>query len=64
MQSWQHMGHKLDSIYWQAKKVFWQTIWPLRGRSFHTARCIKGRLGVLLNNEVILGRWGEIPKPF
>ena len=51
MQSWKHFGLKLDSNYWQANKLFWQTIQRLPGEGSHTARSIKEQNGVLLSNE-------------
>jgi len=30
MYPWKIVGRKVDSIYWQAKKLFWRTIWRLR----------------------------------
>jgi len=41
MQTWQKFGHKLDSNYWQANKVFWQTIRRPRSKISNIARSIK-----------------------
>jgi len=51
MQTREDFGHKLDSNYWQASKVFWQAIRRLCGKRSHTARSIKDQNGVLLSSE-------------
>ena len=37
IQSWEIFRHKVDSNYWQAINVFWQTIRRLRGERSHTS---------------------------
>jgi len=63
--------HKPDSSYWQDNKVFWQTIWHLRGKYannyylLYYNRSTKHHNGVLLSNEQdILWRWREYLKHF
>ena len=60
MQSWMKFGHQPGSYYWQANKVFWQTIWRLRGKRSNIAKHIKDQNGVLLiRGEDILRKWIE-----
>jgi len=50
-QSRENFRHTLDSNYWQATKMFCQTIWRLHGKRSHQARSIKDQSGALLSNE-------------
>jgi len=60
VQSWDNCGHKRDSSYCQANKVFWQTIPRFHGKRSRTARPIKVKNDVLLSNEkIIFARWIE-----
>jgi len=60
---WENFGHKLDSNYWQANMVFWQTIRRLRDKRSHTARSTKDQnVGWLSNERDILGRWPGVLK--
>jgi len=64
MQSWEYLGHKRDSNYWQANNVFWQDILACVAKiCSNIARIIKSQDGVLLSNEDdILGKWREFFK--
>ena len=54
--SWEEFGHRLDSNYFSANKVFWQTIRRLRGKR----SSIKDSDGNILTDEnKILSRWRE-----
>ena len=51
MQCSKYFGLTLDSNYWPANKVFWQTIQGPHGKRSHIARSIKDQNGVLPSNK-------------
>lgn len=56
--SWEEFGHKLDSDYQSAKKVFWQTIRRLRGGKRTATPTIFDSQGKPISSEkAILERW-------
>ena len=58
--SWVEFGHRLDSNYLSANKLFWQTICRLRGKSLSTTTSIKDSTGNIFRDEKeILSRWRE-----
>ena len=58
--SWENFGHRLESDYLSAGKVFWQTIRRLRKGTCPIICSIKNASGVLLSCEKdILNRWKE-----
>ena len=53
-------GRRMDSNYFLATKVFWQTICRLRGKRSSVTYSIKDSAGNILTNEnEILSRWRE-----
>ena len=58
--SWEEFGRRLDSNYFSANKVFWQTIRRLRGKRSSITYSIKDSDSNILTNEnEILSRWRE-----
>ena len=58
--SWKEFGRRLDSNYFSANKVFWQTIRRLRGKTLSVTYSIKDSAGNILTDEnEILSRWRE-----
>ena len=58
--SWEEFGRRLDSNYFSANKVFWQTIRRLRGKRSSITYSIKDSDGNILTHEnEILSRWRE-----
>ena len=58
--SWEEFGCRLDSNYFLANKVFWQTIRRLRGKRSSVTYSIKDSAGSILRDEnEILSRWRE-----
>ena len=58
--SWEEFGRRLDSNYFSANKVFWQTIRRLRGKRSSVTYSIKDSDGNILTDEnEILSRWRE-----
>ena len=58
--SWEEFGRRLDSNYFSANKVFWQTIRRLRGKRSSITYSIKDFDGNILTDEnEILSRWRE-----
>ena len=58
--SWEEFGRRLDSNYFSANKVFWQTIRRLRGKRLSITYSIKDSDGNILTDEnEILSRWRE-----
>lgn len=58
--SWENFGHRLESDYHSAGKVFWQTIRRLRKSGCTTTRSMKDAAGRLLtSDDEILNRWKE-----
>ena len=58
--SWEEFGRRLDSNYFSANKVFWQTIRRLRGKRSSVTYSIKDSTGNILTDEnEILSRWRE-----
>ena len=58
--SWEELGRRLDSNYFSANKVFWQTIRRLRGKRSSITYSIKDSDGNILTDEnEILSRWRE-----
>ena len=58
--SWQEFGRRLDSNYFSANKVFWQTIYRLRGKRSSITYFIKDSAGNILTDEnEILSRLRE-----
>ena len=58
--SWEEFGRRLDSNYFSANKVFWQTIRRLRGKRSSITYSIKDSDGNILTDEnEILSRWRE-----
>ena len=58
--SWKEFGRRLDSNYFSANKVFWQTIRRLRGKRSSITYSIKDSEGNILTDEnEILSRWRE-----
>ena len=58
--SWEEFGCRLDSNYFSANKVFWQTIRRLRGKRWSVTYSIKDSAGNILTDEnEILSRWRE-----
>ena len=58
--SWEELGRRLDSNYFSANKVFWQTIRRLRGKRSSVTYSIKDSDGNILTDEnEILSRWRE-----
>ena len=58
--SWEEFGRRLDSNYFSANKVFWQTIRRLRGKRSSITYSIKDSDGNILADEnEILSRWRE-----
>ena len=58
--SWKEFGRRLDSNYFSANKVFWQTIRRLRGKRSSITYSIKDSDGNILTDEnEILSRWRE-----
>ena len=56
--SWKEFGRRLDSNYFSANKVFWQTIRRLRGKRSSITHSIKDSDGNILTDEnEILSRW-------
>ena len=61
--SWEEFGRRLDSNYFSANKVFWQTIRRLRGKrsieqTFAWQYSIKDSAGNILTDEnEILSQW-------
>ena len=59
-QSWSTFGEQMESNYWNANKVFWQTVRRMRNQKKGTINVVKGRDGQLLNDDCeILRRWKE-----
>ena len=57
---WEEFGRRLDSNYFSANKVFWQTIRRLRGKRSSITYSIKDSDGNILTDEnEILSRWRE-----
>ena len=53
-------GRPLDSNYFSANKVFWQTVRRLRGKRLSVTHSIKDSAGNILTDEnEILSRWRE-----
>ena len=58
--SWEEFGRRLDSNYFSANKIFWQTIRRLRGKRSSVTYSIKDSAGNILTDEnEILSRWRE-----
>ena len=58
--SWKEFGRRLDSNYFSANKVFWQTIRRLRGKRSSVTYSIKSSAGNILTDEnETLSRWRE-----
>ena len=58
--SWEEFGRRLDSNYFSANKVFWQTIRRLRGKRSSVTYSNKDSDGNILTDEnEILSRWRE-----
>ena len=58
--SWEEFGRRLDSNYFSANKIFWQTIRRLRGKRSNVTYSIKDSAGNILTNEnKLLSRWRE-----
>ena len=58
--SWEEFGRRLDSNYFSANKLFWQTIRRLRGKRSSITYSIKDSDGNILTDEnEILSRWRE-----
>ena len=58
--SWEEFGRRLDSNYFSANKVFWQTIRRLRGKRSSITYSIKHSAGKILTDEKeIPSRWRE-----
>ena len=58
--SWEEFGRRLDSNYFSANKVFWQTIRRLRGKRSSITYSIKDSDGNILTDEnEIFSRWRE-----
>ena len=58
--SWEEFGHRLNSNYTSANKVFWQTIRRLRDKRSNATNSVKDSEGNILSNENdILQRWSE-----
>ena len=58
--SWGEFGRRLDSNYFSANKVFWQTNSRLRGKRSSVTYSIKDSAGSILTDEnEILSRWRE-----
>ena len=58
--SWEEFGRRLDSNYFSANKVFWQTICRLRGKRSSITYSIKDSNGNILTDEnEILSQWRE-----
>ena len=56
----EEFGRRLDSNYFSANKVFWQTIRRLRGKRSSITYSIKDSDGNILTDEnEILSRWRE-----
>ena len=56
--SWEEFGRRLDSNYFSANKVFWQTIRRLRGKRSSITHSMKDSDGNILTDEnEILSRW-------
>ena len=49
--SWEEFGRRLDSNYFLANKVFWQTICRLRGKRSSVTYSIKDSAGNILMDE-------------
>ena len=48
---WEEFGRRLDSNYFSANKVFWQTIRRLRGKRSSVTYSIKDSAGNILTDE-------------
>ena len=60
VKSWDEFGRWLDSNYFSANKVFWQTIRRLRSKRSSVTYSIKDSTGNILTDEnEILSRWEE-----
>ena len=58
--SWEEFGRRLNSNYFSANKVFWQTICRLRGKRSSVTYSIKHFAGkILMDEKEILSRWRE-----
>ena len=58
--SWEEFGRQLDSNYFLANKVFWQTIHRLRGKRSSATYSNKVSAGNIITDEnEILSRWIE-----
>ena len=58
--SWEEFGRQLDSNYFSANKVFWQTICCLLGKRSSVTYSIKDSAGNILTDEnVIVSRWRD-----
>ena len=58
--SWEEFDRRLNSNYFSANKVFWQTIWSSRGKRSSATCSIKDSAGSILTDENdILSRWRE-----
>ena len=58
--SWEEFGRRLDSNYFSANKVFWQTIRRLLGKRSSITYSIKDSDGnILTDDNEILSRWRE-----
>ena len=58
--SWKKFGRRLNSKYFSANKVFWQTIWSSRGKRLSATCFTKDSAGNILTDEnEILSRWRE-----
>ena len=60
VKSWEEFGRRLDSNYFSANKVFWETIRRLRGKRSSVTYSIKDSASNVLTIEnEILSRWRE-----
>ena len=58
--SWEEFGRRLDSNYFSANKVFWQTIRRLRGKRSSITYSIKDfDVNILTDENEILSQWRE-----
>ena len=58
--SWEELDRRLDSNYFSANKVFWQTIRRIRGKRSSVTYSIKDSAGNILTDEnEIHSRWRE-----
>ena len=64
MQFWANFGLRLNSNYWQAKKVFWQTIRRLNGKKLMNLDLKTKMVSYSAKRRISLADGGVLQNPF